>query len=193
MDISASTLVMGSISPRVSFDSGFSPLIDTYSRDDIAIADLNRALIPKQLASRRMTASVTSSSTTYATLAELTVPVNRLGALAFQFYLFYSTSQAAEGIGARLSFSGVATDVLIGRDGFSTPSVRLDFDSAASFGSAVPANGSGPGPLNIVPITLTGSCVVTTVGDLSVQIRAETGGAQNVTALASSWCGVWQP
>lgn len=192
MYVPESTLVMGQIGARVSVDSGHTPVINTYLRDDVASADVNRALGPTQRANRRMTGgSQVNATTTYANATDLTVAVTREGGYAFEYWLAYVTSVVGEGIGVQLAFSGAANGVSYSVEAYTDAATRADLILATAFGTGIVPFTAGPGVVTPAIITVRGSCFVTTPGDLTLQFRSETGGAQQVALLASSWGQVW--
>lgn len=157
------------------------------SRDDVPLGNGSGAMVPRQRAVRRITGlSQISNSTTYADVGNLTVTINRTGQLAFDYCLFYSSNNAAEGIGIQLAFTGTAIGVFYAIDMFTAPGTRANLVTASAFGSGLAPQTVGPGPVDVVAY-VKGSCDVTVVGDLSLQICAETGGANDVTARVGSW------
>lgn len=191
MLISQNPLVMGQIPPEFSVNSGHAPLINTYSRDDIAIANSSLALAATQRARRRMTGGdVNVIGTSYVTVSDLSVPINRIGGIAFEYWLMYSTDDVTEGIGVQLAFSGTANGVGYTLEAYTAPATRANLVSVTSFGSGVAPYTAGPGatPCTIV---VRGSCNVTAVGTLDLQIRTETG-ALSSTLLSPSWGSVWE-
>lgn len=191
MYVRESTLVMGQITPQVAVPNGFSPVIDNYARDDIAIANNLLALAATQRATRRMTGGLVSNPTTvYTNVPDLTVPVNRVGGLAFQYWLLYFTNISTEGIGVQLAFSGTANGIGYSIEAYINAATRADLVYAEAFGTGVAPYTEGPG-LTLSIIEIRGSCFVTAVGDLTVQLRAETGGINSATLTPPSWGQVW--
>lgn len=192
MFVGENPLVMGQITPIISVPNGFVPVIDNYQRDDVAVANSDLALSSTQRATRRMTGGLVSNNTTvYASVSDLAVTVNRVGGLAFQYWLAYLTSDATEGIGVQLAFSGSANGIGYSIEAFTDPSTRANLIVADAFGSGIVPFAAGPGALAPCTIVIRGSCFVTAVGQLNVQFRAETGGAQDAALLAPSWGQVW--
>lgn len=188
MDFGASQLRMGYITPRLAWDSGISPAINSFSRDDSAVANSALALTPTQRARRRMTGgSVASVSVAYASVPDLSVVINRAGGFAFEYWLMYFTSDVAEGIGVQLAFSGVANGVGYSVEAYTDPSTRAPLVVATDFGTGLAPYAAGPGAVNPCVITVRGSCFVATPGQLDLQIRAETGGANSATLMYPSW------
>lgn len=187
-----SSLVMGQISGRVSVDSGHTPVLNTYERDDVASADLNRALGPTQRANRRMTGGLQVNDTTvYANATDLKVAITRLGGFAFQYWLAYVSTDATEGIGVQLAFGGTANGITYSIEAYSDPATREDLIVATDFGTGIVPFSAGPGVVTPAIINVRGSCFVTAIGDLNLQFRSETGGAKQVALLASCWGQVW--
>lgn len=187
-----STLVMGLISGRTTVDSGHTPVLNTYERDDVASADSNRALGPTQRANRRMTGGLQANDTTvYASATDLKVAITRLGGYAFAYWLAYVSSDDTEGIGVQLAFSGAANGITYSIEAYTDPATREDLIVATDFGTGIVPFAAGPGIVTPGIIQVRGSCFVTTIGDLNLQFRSETGGAKQVALLASCWGQVW--
>lgn len=160
------------------------------ARDDVPVGS-GSTMVPRQYAVRRITgAAQTSTSTTYADIGNLTVTINRTGQITFDYYLIYQSSAAAEGIGIQVGFTGTAGGVNYSIDMFTDPATRANLISATAFGSGLAPQAVGPGAVDVVAY-IKGSCNVTAVGDLSLQFRAETGGANSVTARVGSWAHVF--
>ena len=192
MLIVESTLKMGQISPVFAVDSGRAPIIGAYLRDDIAIADITLELSATQRSTRKMTGgSVVTSSTNYASVSDLAVPINRAGGYAFQYWLVYLTSVATEGIGVQLAFSGTSNAVCYSVEAYTDSSRREDLSTAFDFSTGLAPYTVGPGPVTAAIIQLRGSCNVLTVGTIDLQIRAETGGAEWAMLAYPSWAQVW--
>lgn len=193
MFVAESPLVMGQISARVTVDSGHTPVINSYQRDDVASADLNNSLGPTQRANRRMTGgSVVNATTVYANADDLKVAITRLGGFAFEYWLAYVTTDATEGIGVQLAFSGTANGISYSVEAYTDPATRADLVLASAFGSGIAPFTAGPGAVTPAIVTVRGSCFVTALGDLNLQFRAETAaGGKQVALLSSSWGQVW--
>lgn len=157
------------------------------TRDDAVVGDGTGALVPRQFAVRRVTgAAQTTNSTTYADVTNLTITINRTGQITFDYLIIYQTSAAAEGIGIQLAFTGTASGINYAIDMFTDPATRANLVTAGSFGSGLAPQAVGPGAVDVIA-RVAGSCNVTAVGDLSLQIRAETGGANTATVRVASW------
>jgi hypothetical protein len=191
MFVGENPLIMGQITGRVSVDSGHTPVINTYLRDDVASADVNAALGPTQRANRRITLLQQNDTTTYANATDLAVAITRLGGFSFEFWLAYVSTDATEGIGVQLAFSGTANGIAYSVDAYTDPATRAPLVTASAFGSGLAPFAAGPGLVTPAIISVKGGCNVTAVGDLNLQFRAETGGAKLVALLASSWAQVW--
>ena len=192
MIIAENPFKMGQISAKFSVESGHTPVISSYLRDDIAIADASLELAATQRSTRKMTGgNVVTSSTTYANVSDLAVPINRVGGYAFQYWLQYLTSDVAEGIGVQLAFTGTANGVGYSIETYTAPNTRADLVSPADFGSGVAPYATGPGPAAVGTIVIRGSCNVLTLGTLNLQVRAENGGAASATLLFPSWAQEW--
>lgn len=192
MNIPESLLRMGQIVARAAWESGVTPMISAFLRDDVAVANNQLALAATQRARRRMTGGVqTSVLTTYANVPDLAVTINRVGGIAFEYWLAYLTSAAGEGIGVQLAFSGVANGITYSVEAYTDPATRANLLTPTDFGTGLVPFSAGPGATVPAIIQIRGSCNVTTVGDLNVQLRAETGGANSATLLSSSWGSVW--
>ena len=187
MFVAESTLVMGQISQRVSVDSGFTPLIDSYQRDDIASANANNALIPAQRSLRRQAANLDFSAG-YASVPSLAVAIHRAGPIAFSYWLIYSTSDVNEGAGVRLAFSGSANGIAYSIQAYTDANTQAPLVTASNFGTAIPAFSTGPGSFVPGIIRIAGSCEVTTVGELNLQVRTKSTGTS--TLQTGSWCEV---
>lgn len=156
------------------------------TRDDVPVGN-GTTMVPRQFAVRRVTgASQTSNSTTYADIANLNITVNRTGQITFDYFLIYQSSAAAEGIGIQVAFTGTAGGINYAIDMFTDPATRANLVTATAFGSGLAPQAVGPGAVDVVAY-IRGSCNVTAVGDLTLQMRAETGGANTVTARIGSW------
>lgn len=158
----------------------------TYASGDVPVWN-GSAFAPVQRTVKRITgASQTSTSTAYADVGNLTVTINRLGQVTFDYFLIYQTSAVAEGIGLQLAFTGTAGGINYTIDMFTAANTRADLIGQTAFGGPVAPQAAGPG-LTDVCAYICGSCNVTAVGDLSLQFRAETGGANSVIARIGSW------
>lgn len=190
MNIVQSLLRMGSIPSRATFDSGFTPVVSAYLRDDSAVCDNAGQLALTQRARRRLFGNLDTSSVGYASAPNLAVTINRVGGIAFEYWLLYTTSDVSEGIGVQLAFSGAANGIGYSVEAYTDPNTRAPLVVAATFGSGLAAYAAGPGPSAPCIITVKGSANVTTVGDLNLQIRAKTGGANVASLLYPSWAAV---
>lgn len=190
MIIAENTFKMGYIAGPLQWGSGLPNFLaagQPILRDDVPVTGSSANASPRQRAVRRITgASVTISSTTYTIIDNLTVTISRTGQVMFEYWLLYGSSAAAEGIGVQLGFTGVAGGVAYEVEAYTDPSTRAALVVATAFDSGLAPYAAGPGATP-VGIHIKGSCNVTTVGDLTLQVRAETGGANNVTALVGSW------
>jgi len=167
----------------VSFASGF-------AADDVPVWN-GSTFTPKQRSIRRVTgASQTSTSVTYADITNLNITINRIGQYAFEYWILYSTSAVGEGIGLQLALTGVAATCDYTIDLLTAPATRASLVTANAFGSGLAPQTAGPGATNVCAYIL-GSCNITTVGVLSCQLRAETGGANSATARVGCWCHVF--
>jgi hypothetical protein len=148
--------------------------------------------VPKQNSSRRMGfPNQTTNSVAYVDISSLSLTLNRAGDHVFEYYIQYETSAAAEGIGLRMAYTGTSLGCDYTIDMFTDPATRAPLISANAFGTAVAPQTVGPGVGPLIAIAyLVGSCSVSTGGVLSVQMRAETGGANTVTAHIGSWVHV---
>ena len=186
MIIGQSLLRMGYITPRLSWESGVSPAINTFARDDVPMGSILSALKPTQLAQRRQTAAnFATTSIVYADVPNLIIPINRAGLYVFDYWLLYETNDVAEGIGVQVDFSGTGNGAY-SVDAFTDLSTRAPLVIATSFGSGLAPYAAGPGVAGAI-ITVRGSLFCSAVGDLKLQIRAATGGANSATIRASSW------
>lgn len=175
----------------LAWNSGFTPILSNYKRDDIAVAENTLDLAAKQYARRRMTGGgITTNSTSYASLADLAVTVNRLGGTAFEYWLLYDSNDVGEGIGVQLAFSGSANGIAYSIDAFTAPNARANLVVATDFSTGIAPFATGPAASPCI-INIRGSCFVTAVGDLNVQVRAETGGANQARVFSPSWGFVW--
>lgn len=191
MEFAQSTLVMGQITQQIAFAPGFTPAIDNYLAGDVASAAAGPQLTPTQRVWNRMASDLASNSVAYASVPTLAVPINRVGPIAFNYSLIYFTSDVAEGIGVRLAFSGAANQIAYTIDAYTDATTHAPLDVAHAFGTAIAPFATGPGPLSVAIINIRGACNVTTIGDLNVQFRAETGGANSATMALGSWGEVW--
>lgn len=190
MLIGESSLRMGYITPQLAFESAIAPAINSFARDDVAMASLLNALKPTQLAQRRVTGlNQTSDSTTYADIANLAVAINRIGLVVFDYWLLYESSDVAEGIGVQVAFTGSANGAY-SVETYTDPSTRAPLVTAAALGSGLAPYTAGPGPGVQAIVNMRGSCNVSAIGTLAPQVRAETGGANTVTVLINSWARV---
>lgn len=186
MDFAGSSLRMGYITPRLAFESGVSPAINTFARDDVAMGSVLSALKPAQLAQRRQTGSnFVTTSIVYADVPNLLVPINRAGLYAFDYWLLYETNDVAEGIGVQLAFTGTAA-CSYSVEAYTDLTTRAPLVIATAFGSGLAPYAAGPGAGKAI-INIRGSMSVSVIGDLKLQARAETGGANSATILTSSW------
>ena len=184
MFIAESTLKMGQIVGRTATDSGYAPILQTLLHDDIALLEDTGALVPTQRSIRRNTAgAIAITSAVYADVPQLAVLINRIGAISFDYWLPYTSSDVAEGIGVQLAFTGTATGVVYSVEAYTDPATRADLVMGAAFASGLAPYASGPGLAARAIVRLQGSCVITAVGTLNLQVRAKTGGAQSVTLL----------
>jgi hypothetical protein len=190
MNIAQSLLRMGAIAARFSVDSGFTPVVTAYSRDDTAVCDNAGELALTQRARRRLFGNLDTNSVGYANAPNLAVTINRTGGIAFDYWLLYATSDPTEGIGVQLAFTGAANGIGYSVEAYTDPTTRAPLVTASAFGSGLAAYAAGPGPATPCIIKIAGSANVTTVGDLNVQIRAKTGGANIATLLYPSWGAV---
>lgn len=188
MDIASSNLRMGYIAGKQNTDSAVSPTINTFLPGDIAVADANGALAPTQRTRKRMVTNVQTLGTIYFSVSALAVTINRAGAISFTYWLLYTTSDVGEGIGVQLAFTGVASSVAYSVEAFTNSATRANLVAPAAFGTGVPPYTSGPGEGIVVPCTINirGSCIVSTPGDLQLQLRSETGSPEYSTLLAPS-------
>jgi hypothetical protein len=190
MIIAENTFKMGYIASFLQFGSGLPNFLATgqpISRDDVPVTGSNSNTSPRQRAVRRITgASVTISSTTYTVIDNLTVSISRVGQIMFEYWLLYGSSAVGEGIGVQLGFNGVAAGIGYEVDANTDLATVAPLVVATAFDSGLAPYAAGPGA-SPVGIRIKGSCNVTTIGDLTLQVRAETGGANNVTALVGSW------
>ncbi len=191
MFVGENPLVMGQITGRVSVDSGHTPVVNTYLRDDVASADINAALAPTQRANRRIFLLQSNDTTGYVDATDLAVAITRLGGYSFEYWLAYVSTDATEGIGVQLAFSGTANGIFYSVDAYTDPATRADLVTANAFGSGLAPFTAGPGLVAPAIINVRGGCNVTALGDLNLQFRAETGGAKLVALLAASWGQVW--
>lgn len=193
MIIAENTFKMGYICGALNWGSGLPGVLATgrpLLRDDVPVAGAAGASIAKQRAFRRVIgANVDSNSVAYADIANLTVTISRLEQLAFEYWLLYATSAAAEGIGVQLAYTGTAA-VVYDVEAYTDPSTRAPLVVATAFGSGLAPYSVGPGAAALCTIRIKGSFNPSALGDLSVQLRAETGGANTVTVFTSSWCSV---
>lgn len=186
------TFKMGQISAKFSVESGHTPVISSYLRDDIAIADNLLELAPTQRSTRKMTGgSVVSDSVGYVDIPNLAVPINRVGGIAFRYWLVYTTSVATEGMGVQLAYTGTANGVGYSIETYTDPTKREDLQTAFDFGTGLAPYSAGPGPAAVGIVQINGSCNVLTLGTLNVQIRAESGAPETVTLLYPSYARVW--
>lgn len=162
-----------------------------FGADDIGVWN-GTAFVPKQHSVRRVTGvSQSTSSTSYVNITNLDVTINRTGLITFDYFIFYATNVATEGIGLQLAFTGTHDGGLgYAIDMFTAPNVRADLISQSTFGAGIAPQTTGPGPTAVQAI-IRGSCNVTGVGVLSCQMRAETGGANSVFAFVGSWARVF--
>lgn len=161
----------------------------TYAAGDAPVYN-GTAFAPFQRSLRRVTGSnQNSSSTTYADITNLNVTINRTGFITFQYWILYSTSGVGEGIGLQLAFTGTAAGIGYSIDMFTDAATRAPLVTALTFGSGLAPQAVGPGAVDVIA-RIEGSCNVTAVGVLSCQFRAETGGANSVTARVASWAHV---
>lgn len=187
MIIAENPFKMGYISGRFVWDSGFVNLPQGLGRDDSALGNILGTIVPTQRAVRRVTGlNFTTNSPAYADINNLNVLIRRPGDIQFEYWLLYNTNDPAEGIGVQLAFNGTAGGVAYTIEAYTDPATRAPLVSAVAFGSGVPPFSVGPGaPLSIIAIK--GSCNIVAVGTLSVQARAETGGANSATVFTNSW------
>lgn len=202
MIIRESTLRMGYITGRFAWDSGSLPALAPAGAlaGDEAVwnGSTNQ---PKQRSSRRVNfANQSFSSTAYANVSDLIVPINRGGVHTFEYFLLYESSATTEGAGFRIAFTGIS-NVDYALNMFTDQSNQAPIVVSNAFSTTLPPQASGPGPATgggaggpmggVTIAYIMGSLNVTTVGDLSVQARAESGGANSVTVRIGSWCRVY--
>lgn len=138
--------------------------------------------VAKLNARMRVTADRTSTSTSFASVAEFSQAL-AVGTYDYQFSVFYSTNTTTEGIGLGFNFTG----------SFSTGAyVQAVWTSATTqsitYRTGVTTNQQtvGPGSSVTTLALLDGSIVVSVAGTFSLIYATETGGANSSTIKAGS-------
>ena len=192
MIIAQSTLKMGYISARFAFDSGSSPSISppgALANDEAAWN--GSVFVPRQRSSTRLgLANQTTTLTTYTDIADLNVTINRIGLYTFEYYLLYESSAITEGAGFQVAYSGTAAGVDYALNMFIDATNQAPISVRSSFAGGQPPQAAGPGPSPAIAY-ISGSFNATSVGVLSAQVRAESGGANSVTVRIGSWGRVY--
>ena len=187
MIIAPSSLKMGYIVPGFAFDSGMTPAISPPGAlaNDEAVWN-GTVFVPRQRSQVRLAANQTTTLTTYADITALIIPINRVGIHTFEYDLIYETSATSEGAGFQVVFSGTATGVQYTLNMFVDATNQAPISVRETFGGGPPPQAAGP---SFVPAVayINGSFNATAIGDLSVQFRAESGGANSVTVKTGSW------
>lgn len=138
----------------------------------------------------RKTGDQGSTSTSYADVTDLTFAVAANKAYKFRFVVFFTTSNASEGIGLSINGPSGAT---LRFGGFVPASASAPTGNAAIFtsGGGTDSNAmvptAGPGATNTTSIIEGVMVVSSTPGTLALRVKAETGGAQSVTVLTNSF------
>jgi hypothetical protein len=185
-------MIFGYIVGLLQWGTGGGPLAVLTGPDDELVWNGTAFVAKQRTVERLLFSNQISSITTYADIAGLTGPINREAAhYTFEYWLRYQTSGAGEGIGLQMAFSGTAATVNYSIDMFTDPATRAPLITASAFGSGIAPQAAGPGAVDAVAY-IKGSFKADTVGTLSVQMRAKTGGANNVTAMVSSWGHVFE-
>ena len=192
MIIAQNSFRMGYIVGLMQWGTGGGPLGVLTGPDDV-LAWSGSAFVAKQrTVARLLFANQVSSSTTYADIAGLLCTINRPEShFEFEYWIRYRTSAAGEGIGLQMQYTGVAATCDYAIDMFTDPTTRAPLITANAFGTGLAPQSAGPGAVDAIA-RISGSFKADTVGVLSCQMRAETGGANNVSAMVSSWANIFE-
>jgi hypothetical protein len=192
MDVPQSPLRMGYIGAQDSWDSGADPIGVLLGPSDALTWD-GSAYVPKQrTVNRVLLVNQTISSVAYVDVTGLLATINRAPShFVFEYWIRYRSSGAGEGIGLQLAYSGTFATCDYSIDMFTDPSTRAPLIVANTFASGIAPQAAGPGAVDVIA-NIRGSFKADTVGVLSCQARAETGGANNVQIMVSSWGRVFE-
>lgn len=143
--------------------------------------------VPRQYSPRTIWAgNQTSTSTTFANITALTVPIKAAGVWTFDAYLLYSSSATTEGSGWQVAYTGTVGGGLqyqVAQMTDATTSVALQ--TYGTFGSNPASQTAGPGAA-VARVVISGGFVSSGAGTLSVQFKTETGGANSTTVSIGS-------